>query len=104
MNGVEEFVLNEEVNWNCFEQLLKASATNPNEECVTVIQPGGGEGVNELPCSEEREGGVELGNITEVEEGSFANVVDVIFKSDLGIKLPPRLATGGQRGIISAGH
>lgn len=62
-------------------ELLEAPARNSDHESITVIQPGGNKGVDELLCSGEGEGGAKFGNNMEVEEGRFADVVDIIFKS-----------------------
>lgn len=41
-------------------ELLEAPARDPDEECVTVIQPGGDKGMDELLCSGEGEGGTQF--------------------------------------------
>ena len=65
---------------------LEALARDPDEECVTVVQPGGDKGMDELLCSGMGERWSEFGNITEVKEGSFADVGYVVFKTKMGVE------------------
>lgn len=55
--------------------ILEAPARDPDEECITVIQPGGDKGVDQFLCSREGGGGAKLSNIMEVEEGSFVRLL-----------------------------
>lgn len=65
---------------------LKALARDSNEECFTVVQPGGDKGMGEPLSSRRGERWPEFSDITEVKEGSLANVVDVIIEAKMGIK------------------
>lgn len=65
---------------------LKTLVRDPDEECITVVQPGGDKGMDELLCSRTGQKWPEFGNVTEVKEGSFADMGDVIVKAKMGVK------------------
>ena len=44
-------------------ELLEALARGPDEECITVVQPGGDKGVDQLFSVGQSEGGAEFGYI-----------------------------------------
>ena len=52
-------------------QLLDVLARNPNEKCVTVVQPGGDKGVDKLFSIWQAECGAEFSNMSEVVEGGL---------------------------------
>ena len=66
-------------------ELLKALAWGPDEECVAVIQPGGDKGVDQFFSIRQSEGGAEFGNVSKMEEGSFAEVFDVGVIVEVGV-------------------
>lgn len=45
-------------------ELLKAPARNPDEECITIVQPGGDKSMDELLCSRKGKGGAQFGNVS----------------------------------------
>ena len=58
-------------------ELLQASARDPDEEGITVVQPGGDKGMDQplsIRFGEER---AEFGNVFKVEEGNLTEVADV---------------------------
>lgn len=59
-------------------ELLKAPARDPDEECVTVIQPGGDKGVDEFLASGEEEGWAQFRNIAKTKEENFTDRSDMI--------------------------
>lgn len=82
-------------------ELWKALARVSDEECVTVVKPGGDKGMDELLRKGKR--WPELGNITKVKEGNFANVGDMIFKAKMGVKnLTPKICDGGRQEKVVA--
>ena len=64
---------------------LDAFARDPDEECVTVVQPGGDKGVDELLCICQGECWTEFSDVPEVVEGSLTEVFDVGVKGELGV-------------------
>ena len=74
-------------------ELLKARARGPDEKSITVIQPGGDKGVDQFFGVGQGEGGAELGYVSEVKEGCFAEVFDV----GCIVELRVRVGGSGQR-------
>ncbi|XDV12961.1 hypothetical protein PO909_001499 [Leuciscus waleckii] len=70
-------------------ELLKAPSRNPDEECITVVQPGGDKSMDELLCSRKGKGGAQFGNIAEVKECSFADGGDMTIEGKVGVKFYP---------------
>ena len=66
-------------------QLLDVLAGDPDEECITVVEPGGDKGVDKFFGIGESEYGAEFSNVPEVEEGGFANMFNVGLKSQVRI-------------------
>lgn len=66
---------------------LEALARDPDEECVTIVQPGGDKGMDELLCSRSEGRWPESGDITQEKEGSLSNIIDVIVKAKRGSNL-----------------
>ena len=52
-------------------QSLDVLARDPNEECITVVQSGGDEGVDELLCICQDECWTEFGDVPEVVQRCF---------------------------------
>ena len=75
---------------------LQALAWGPDEKCVTVIQPGGDEGVDQLLGIRHRESGAEFGYIAEVEKGCLAEVVYVGFVIEVWVHFDTKV--GDDRG------
>ena len=66
-------------------QPLDVLAGDPDEECITVVQPGGGDGVDKFFGIGESEYGAEFCNVPEVEEGGFAKVLNVGLKGQVRV-------------------
>ncbi len=73
---------------------LEALARDPDEECITVVQPGGDKGMDKFLCCRTGERWPEFGDITEVKEGSFANMIDMIVKAKMGVKPDSQFSHG----------
>lgn len=58
-------------------QSLQTPARDPDEECITVVQPGGDKGMDQLLSIREGEGGTEFGDVPEVKESSFTDMLDM---------------------------
>ena len=64
---------------------LEALARDPDEECITIIQPGGDKGVDELLGIWQGECGAEFGNVTEMKKGGLAQMFDVGLEVELWV-------------------
>ena len=74
------------------------------EEAIAVVESGGDEGVNEGLGSSVREHGAEAGNVTEVKEGSFCDLVDVGQEREGRVKEDSKVADlggGGDSGAVN---
>ena len=58
--------------------------------------------MDELLCSRTRERWPEFGDITEVKEGSLADMVDMIVKAKMGVKPDSQISHGGREGKVVA--
>ena len=74
---------------------LQALAWGPDEKCVTVIQPGGDEGVDQLLGIRHRESGAEFGYIAEVEKGCLAEVIYVGFIMEVWVHFDTKVCKDG---------
>lgn len=58
-------------------ELLQASARDPDEEGITVIQPGRDKGMDQPLSIRLGKGRAEFGDVFKVEEGDLTEVTDV---------------------------
>lgn len=58
-------------------KLLKTSARDPDEERITVVQPGGDKGVDQLLSIAEGKGGAEFSNVSQMKVSSFGEMLDM---------------------------
>ncbi len=66
-------------------QLLEAFATDPNEERITIVQPGGDKGVDKLFCIYKSMHRVKFGDVPQVEKRGLTQMFDVILKRQLQV-------------------
>lgn len=81
---------------------LKALVRDPDEECVTIIQPEGDKGMDEPLSSRKGERWPKFGDVTKVKEGSLADMVDVIVKAKKGVKPDSQISHGRREGKVVA--
>ena len=73
-------------------QPLDVFAGDPDEECVAVVQPGGDKGVDKFFGIGESEYGAEFCNVPEVEEGGFAEILNVGLKGQVRIHFDSKVS------------
>ncbi|XP_068160690.1 nucleoporin p58/p45-like [Antennarius striatus] len=66
-------------------ELVNALARDPDEERITIIQPGGDKGVYQFFSIGQRECGAELGNVPKVVDGGLTQMLDVGVKCQMGV-------------------
>ena len=72
-------------------QPLDVFAGDPNEKCVTVVQPGGDKGVDKLFSIVKSESGMEFGNVPQVEKGGLAEVFYVVIEGELWVHFDAKI-------------
>lgn len=86
---------------------LDAFTRDPDEECITVVRPGGDKGVDELFSICQVESWMEFCNIPEVVKGSLAQVFDVGLKCEVGVHFNAEVRQGdvltGERDVGEGG-
>lgn len=61
-------------------QLLEAFARDPDEEHITIVQPGGDKGLDKLFCISKSVHRVKFGDVPQVEKRGLTQMFDVILK------------------------
>lgn len=61
-------------------KLLQAPPWDPDEESITLIQPGDDKGLDQLFSITEGKGGAKFGNVLEMKRIFFAEILNVVVK------------------------
>ncbi len=83
-------------------QSLNASARDPDEECIAVVQPGGDKGVDKLLCIFQGESRAEFGDVSEVVESCLTEVLNVGVKGELRVNFNTQVGDRGRKGDVLA--
>ncbi len=66
-------------------QLLEAFARDPDEERITIVQPGGDKGVDKPFCISKSEHRAKFGDVHQVEKRGLTQMFDVILEGQMRV-------------------
>ncbi len=66
-------------------QLLEAFARDPDEERITIVQPGRDKGVDKLFCISKSDYRTKFGDVPRVEKRGLTQMFDVILKGQMRV-------------------
>lgn len=81
-------------------EVLQALARDPDNEGITLVQPRGDKGMDQLLSIWQGEGGEEFGNVFEVEKGDLTEVADVVVKCEVWIQSDSDVGNRGSQGNV----
>ena len=85
-------------------KFLEVFVGNADEQAITVIKPGGDQGMDEFFCIREGEGWAEFRNVFDMEKAGFVQMFDVVYEGELWVQLHTEIGDCGREGNVLTGE